>query len=99
MGEKIVYHNEKLEIAELRIREEAGKLEIKMAACCHGEMKHYSFRNISSLRISGISYPMQLQAFHIIDHSLSGWEANSRYEFQDYEDETLHFYCESFEVY
>lgn len=52
------------------------------------------FKNVSGITIKEISFPMCVQGFEIIDNQKNGWEGSQRYTVHDFEDETIHFYCQ-----
>lgn len=56
------------------------------------------FDNVSCLSIKDFSTPYQVGGFEILDNKDRGWEESHRYSINDYEDGTIKFYCESFEV-
>lgn len=57
------------------------------------------FNNVSNLSISSISYPFQISGFEILDYSSRGYDKDSRFFVNDYEDGKMSFYCESFEIF
>ena len=57
------------------------------------------FNNISNLSISSISYPFQICGFEILDYSSRGYDKDSRFFVNDYEDGKISFYCENFDIF
>jgi hypothetical protein len=57
------------------------------------------FENISKLNLSEISYPFQICGFEILDYSSRGYQKDSRFFVNDYEDGALSFFCENFEIF
>ncbi len=95
----IAYHDgTPFDITEITISMNDGIMEIRMWGTHEKSVREYRFYNVSGLSISDMSPPMRIQAFHIINHQQSGWEHCNTYEFKDYEDGVLHFYCETIEI-
>ena len=78
---------------------ENGFIELQMQ-CVTEENKSLFivFRNVSKLNLSDISYPLQICGFEIKDNNSYGYEKNSRYFINDYEDNVISFYCEMIEI-
>ena len=57
------------------------------------------FENVSKLELSEISYPFQISGFEILDYSSRGYQKDTRFFVNDYEDGTLSFFCENFEIF
>ena len=57
------------------------------------------FENVSKLQMSDISYPFQICGFEILDYSSRGYQKDSRFFVNDYEDGKLSFFCENFEIF
>ena len=55
--------------------------------------RRMEFREVSSLSVASLSYPMQIWGFQIVDHKEDGWSAPERYEVRDFEDNLIHFFC------
>ena len=55
--------------------------------------------NVSKLKMSDISYPFQICGFEILDYSSRGYQKDSRFFVNDYEDGKLSFFCENFEIF
>ena len=49
--------------------------------------------------MSDISYPFQICGFEILDYSSRGYQKDSRFFVNDYEDGKLSFFCENFEIF
>lgn len=56
------------------------------------------FYNVSRLRITDFSRPMEIGGFEIIDNHLNGWSKDSRYEIRDFENDVISFFCENIEI-
>lgn len=56
------------------------------------------FYNVSRLRITDFSRPMEIDGFEIVDNSPKGWSKDSRYEVRDFENEVISFFCENIEI-
>ena len=57
------------------------------------------FENVSKLKLSDICYPFQICGFEILDYSSRGYQKDTRFFVNDYEDETISFFCEKFEIF
>ncbi len=71
---------------------------IAMKFLIKDEVVRMIFHNVSSLNIKNFSMPYQIGGFEILDNNDKGWEKSHRYSVNDYEDGTIKFYCESFEI-
>ena len=49
--------------------------------------------------MSDISYPFQICGFEILDYSSHGYQKDSRFFVNGYEDGKLSFFCENFEIF
>ena len=69
--------------------------------CVDENEKEYAavFQNVSQLNMSNISYPFQIGGFEISDCSSRGYQSDAHFFVNDYEDGTMSFYCEKFEIY
>jgi len=56
------------------------------------------FENVSQLKLSDISFPFQICGFEIQDHSPRGFQKESRFFVNDYEDGRISFWCEEYEI-
>lgn len=86
-------------VHDFTIETEGEALNIRMS-CVDEEQKSYLilFWNVSKLKLSEISYPFTVCGFEILDYQTRGYQKDSRFFVNDYEDGTLSFYCESFEI-
>ena len=86
-------------VDNLCVQCENGCIELHMR-CVTDENKSLSivFGNISKLNLSDISYPFQICGFEIKDYNSYGYEKDSRYFVNDYEDNAISFYCEKIEI-
>lgn len=64
-----------------------------------GDAYHAIFQNVSLLNVANASHPFQIGGFEIIDKLSDGYQKDRRYLIKDYEDGTVSFYCESFEIF
>ena len=75
-------------------------LTIKMTCISENQNGYFIvFENISKLKMSDISYPFQICGFEILDYSSRGYQKDSRFFANDYEDGRLSFFCENFEIF
>lgn len=57
------------------------------------------FNAINNLYINNIGGQYnQIMGFEIVDQLRAGWEYENRYVVEDYENETIKFYCKSIEI-
>ena len=76
------------------------KLSVKMSCISEDQNTYYIvFENASTLEFSEISYPLQISDFEILDYSSRGYQKDTRFFVNDYEDGTLSFFCENFEIF
>ena len=87
-------------ISDFQIENYDEKLHIKIT-CISEDQNTYLiiFKNVSMLKLSDISYPFQIGGFEILDCSSRGYQKDSRFFVNDYEDGTLSFFCENFEIF
>ena len=87
-------------ISDFQIENYDEKLHIKIT-CISEDQNTYLiiFENVSMLKLSDISYPFQIGGFEILDYSSRGYQKDSRFFVNDYEDGTLSFFCENFEIF
>ena len=85
-------------VDKLSVLCENGFIELQMR-CVTEENKSLFivFGNISKLNLSDISYPFQICGFEIKDYNSCGYENDSRYFVNDFEDNLISFYCEKIE--
>lgn len=86
-------------IGDFEIKQFDGKLAVTMTCVCE-DQNAYSilFENVSKLQLSNIFYPFQISGFEILDFSSRGYQNDSRFFVNDYEEGQLSFYCEDFEI-
>lgn len=88
-----------INVIDFQIIHNDGKLRIKMT-CVSEDQNSYLiiFENVSKLKLSEISYPFQICGFEILDYSMRGYQKDTRFFVNDYEDGSLSFFCERFEI-
>ena len=75
-------------------------LMIKMSCIAEDQNEYFIvFQNVSRLNLAEIFYPFQICGFEILDYSSRGYQKDSRFFVNDYEDGRLSFYCEGFEIF
>ncbi len=92
-GKSIIVHN-------FTIETDGEALTVRMS-CADEDQNTYwiLFRNVSKLKLSEISYPFTVCGFEILDYQARGYQKDSRFFVNDYEDGMLSFYCENFEIF
>jgi len=87
-----------LEIVELKIVNDKCKLNMYMWFVCEESLYNAIFYNVSRINITDFSAPMQIGGLEIVSNAGLGWESSSRYMFHDFEESTLNFYFEEYEI-
>ena len=87
-------------IGNLDIGHNEGTLYIKMTCIAEDRNAYYIvFENVSKLTLSQICYPFQICGFEVLDYSSRGYQKDSRFFVNDYEDGRISFFCEDFEIF
>lgn len=87
-------------VYDFEITHNDDSLCIKMSCISEDQNAYFIvFENISKLKLSDISYPFQICGFEILDYNSRGYQSDSRFFVNDYEDGTLSFFCEKFEIF
>ena len=87
-------------ICDFSIEHYDEKLAVKMWWVSEDQNPyHIVFENVSNLKLLEISYPFQICGFEILDYSSRGYQKDSRFFVNDYEDGRLSFFCENFEIF
>jgi len=87
-------------VCDFSIEHNDEKLAVKMSCISEDQSAYYIvFENVSKLNLSEISYPFQICGFEILDSSSRGYQKDSRFFVNDYEDGKLSFFCENFEIF
>ena len=87
-------------IGNFEIGHNDGILYIKITCISEDQNAYFIvFENVSKLQMSDISYPFQICGFEILDCSSRGYQKDSRFFVNDYEDGKLSFFCENFEIF
>ncbi len=87
-------------VGDFQIENYNEKLHIKITCISEDQNGYFIvFENVSMLNLSDISYPFQICGFEILDYSSRGYQKDSRFFVNDYEDGKLSFFCENFEIF
>lgn len=86
-------------IEELSLSYNNNKLELLLIIKNSNKKYCAYFYNVSRINIKDMSYPMQIGGFDLISNKEDNWDASSKYEFFDFDDDKISFYCEDFDVY
>ena len=87
-------------VCDFSIEHNDEKLAVKMSCISEDRNAYFIvFENISNLKLSEISYPFQVCGFEILDYSSRGYQKDSRFFVNDYEDGMISFFCEDFEIF
>ena len=98
MGQTEVFQGNKIEILEMVLKNENGKLDLSWEICFENAVFRIVFYNVSRFRFGELSAPLEVHGFEIINHSQNGWGKDSTYEIRDFEDDRVNFFCESFKM-
>ncbi len=86
-------------VCDFEITHNDKSLGVKMTCISEDQDSYFIvFENASKLKLSEISYPFQISGFEILDYSSRGYQSDSRFYVNDYEDGKLSFFCENFEI-
>lgn len=96
IGQIEVFKGEKIEILEMSLKNVEDQLELAWKIYFENSIFSITFYNVSRFRVGELSVPLEVHGFEIINHSQNGWEKDSTYEIRDFEDDRVHFFCESF---
>ena len=87
-------------IGDFEVGHNDEKLYIKMTCISEDQNAYFIVsENISKLKLCEISYPFQICGFEILDYSSRGYQKDSRFFVNDYEDGKLSFFCEKYEIF
>ena len=87
-------------IVDFKIENFDEKMRIKITCVSEDKNAYFIvFENVSKLNLLDISYPFQICGFEILDYSSRGYQKDSRFFVNDYEDGNLSFFCEKFEIF
>ncbi len=87
-----------IKVVEFNLTDNGLETVITMEFLLDNEVVQMVFHNVSCLNIQDFSKPYQICGFEILDNKEKGWEKSHRYTINDYEDGTMKFYCENFEI-
>ena len=87
-------------VCDFQIEQDDEKLCIKMTCVSEDQNSYFIiFENVSKVNLSEISYPFQISGFEILDYISRGYQKDTRFFVNDYEDGSLSFFCENFEIF
>ncbi|MDO4398072.1 MAG: hypothetical protein Q4C21_06640 [Oscillospiraceae bacterium] len=93
-----IFQGNKIEISEMILKQAGSRLVLLCKIHFENKAFQMTFYNVSRFRIGEVSMPLEIHGFEIIDRSQNGWEKDSAYEIRDFENDYIHFYCESFKI-
>lgn len=93
-----VFEGRELAIQEFMILRDNGMLNLTIKGYINGLAVTMRFFNVSRLSLENISFPAEVQGFVIISNDNNGWDRDSRYSIRDYENGSISFMCEAFEI-
>ena len=93
-----VIRGKKIQILEFSLFRINDQLELILKIDFNNAILIIRFYNVSDVSIQKLSMPMEIHGFDIIDNKQRGWEKDSRYEIRDFEDASIHFFCENIEI-
>ena len=92
------FRGNKIEILKMLLEIADNQLKLSCKINLENSVLGITFYNVSRLRFGELSMPLEVHGFEIINHSENGWENDSIYEIRDYEDDSVHFFCEYFKT-
>lgn len=90
-----IFQGKKVEILEMILSNVDNQLELSWKIYFENANYRITFYNVSRFRMENLSAPLEVHGFEVINHSQNGWETDSQYEIRDFEDDRVHFFCES----
>ena len=93
-----ILQGNKIEILEMILKNVDNQLELSWDVYLNNAIFKMTFKNVSRFNISDFSLPLEIYGFEIVNHSQNGWEKDSAYEINDFEDGYINFFCESFNI-
>lgn len=93
-----IFQGNEIEILEMLLKNVDEHLELSCKIYFEKVIYRITFYNVSRFKVGKSSSPLVVRGFEIIDHSQKGWEKDSKYEICDFEDDCIHFFCESLEI-
>ena len=88
----------KITVCGLEVDNSEGKLCVKITCVCEKHKYLVAFENVSRINLSEVSYPFEICGFEILDFHSRGYQSDSRFFVNDYEDGKLSFFCEKYEI-
>ena len=82
-----------VEIMDFRLRTENDVRVLTLSFRAGETTQTLRFLAVSDVTLRFPAIPIQLCGFEIRDHRADGWDADQRYEINDFEDSALHFFC------
>lgn len=87
-------------IKSLCVERTDNTLSVKMQFDVENGKSYYAvFQNVSMLKLSNVYYPFQISGFEIVDNASRGYQNDSRFLVNDFDDGDLSFYCEDFQIF
>ena len=93
-----ILNNARIEILEFSISCLSDELIVLLTGRTETSTFSICFFNVSCLNLKELSVPMIIQGFEIIDNKSDGWDNCSRFFIHDFEEGTISFYCENYEL-
>ena len=87
-----------IEISEMILSNNDNQLDMSWKIYFEKDVYKMNIYNVSRLKTENLSAPLQIQGFEIIDRSQNGWDTDSKYEIRDFENDSVHFFCEYFNI-
>ena len=89
---------QKITINEITIENSDDILVVSITLLCHQSRYTIMFHNVNHFNIHDLSMPLDIDGFEVVDHLKDGYNKDCRYEICDYENNVVHFYCESYDI-
>ena len=93
-------NGKEITICDFSIEYYKNTLTVKMSCIAEDKNSYFIvFENVSKLNLSEIHYPFQICGFEILDYSSRGYQKDTRFFVNDYEDGRISFYCEDLAIF
>ncbi len=93
-----IFQGKMIEISEMLLSNTDNQLDMSWEISFENMTCKINFYNVSRLRMENLSAPLQIQGFEVVDCSENGWDADSKYEIRDFENDSINFFCERFKA-
>lgn len=93
-----IIKGKKIKVLKMELTNFEDRLEFKWDVMFDNICLNIIFYNTSRIKVNGMSIPLEIYGFDVIDHTSKGWDSSSRYEIYDFEDDYISFFCENISI-